>query len=293
MAESRIPVDLFNPGQVFACLGFMELADVLLGDAEAGFDWSDSKQPVQFCLSAAGEQNPFEAALEFLKRAAVKALRPAGVDGPWPHDAVEAETFPAPLSELLDSKRKKYTASALPILLESENGTFIVSSWLEGDRCEALKLFAGQQVAVKLMTNVLNGDATKPGTIGVKQLAPQPQDPFTIGPVGGRFGYDSRGAWDAINVGSSLDEQSATLLISPVVEALAAIGLEHTRPVFVSTYGIRYAVWRGKMPVSLARALFPHPHGLVPRGHFRCFRSHLGDDKQYKKCFPANEEPSK
>ena len=33
MAEERIPVDLTNPGHVFACLGFLEAADVLLGDA--------------------------------------------------------------------------------------------------------------------------------------------------------------------------------------------------------------------------------------------------------------------
>jgi CRISPR-associated protein Csb3 len=292
MAESSIPVDLFNPGQVFACLGFMELADVLLGDAEAGFDWSDSKQS-QFCLSAAGEKNPFEVVLEFLKAATVKPVRPAEVNGPWPQDAVEAEAFPAPLSKLHDSTGKKLTASALPLLLENGEQKINVSNWLEGDKREALKLFAGQQVAAKLMRNVLNGDATKPGTVGVQQLAPHSSEPFETGPVGGRFGYDSQGAWDAINTGSSLDTQGATLLVSPVVEALAAVGLEHTRPEFLSTYEIRYAVWQGKVPVSLARAAFTQPHGLLPRGHFRCFRSHLGDDKQYKKCFPANEESTK
>jgi CRISPR-associated protein Csx14 len=292
MAESVVPVDLFNPGQVFACLGFMELADALLGDVEAGFDWSDSQQ-AKFCLSAAGEKNPFEAVLNFLKAAAVKPVRPAGVDGEWPQDAVEAVEFPAPLSELRDSSGKKFTASALPILLESEGRKFNVSNWLEGDRREALKLFAGQQVAAKLMANVLFGDATKRGTVGLRQLSPQPDKPFKTAPVGGRFGYDSNGAWDALNAGFSIDEQGMTLLVSPAVEALAAIGLEHTRPEFISTYEIRYAVWQGKVPVSLARAVFTQPHGLMPRGHFRCFRSHLGDDKQYKKCFPANEELSK
>jgi CRISPR-associated protein Csx14 len=289
MAESRIPVDLFNPGQVFACLGFMELADVLLGDAEAGFDWSDRAQAA-FHLSAAREKNPFDAVLDFLKAATVKTLRPAGVDGPWPQAAVEIEEFPAPLSELLSSDAKKFTASALPISLESEGRKFNVSNWLEGDKREALKLFAGQQVAAKLMTNVLCGDSTKQGTVGVRQLSVGPGDPFKTGPVGGRFGYDARGAWDAINTGSSLDEQGATLLVSPVVEALAVVGLEHTRPEFLSTYEIRYAVWQGKIPVSLARVVFTQPRGLVPRDHFRCFRAHLGDDKQYKKCFPATEE---
>ena len=38
MAEASIPIDLTNPGQVFACLGFVESAEVLLGEARGGFD---------------------------------------------------------------------------------------------------------------------------------------------------------------------------------------------------------------------------------------------------------------
>ena len=76
MAESSIPVDLFNPGQVFACLGFLEAADMLCGDTEGGFDWSDEAE-VKFCLRADGDKNPFEAVLEFLAGAKVK-VEPAG-----------------------------------------------------------------------------------------------------------------------------------------------------------------------------------------------------------------------
>ena len=32
MAQASIPVDLLNPGQVFACLGFLETANHLLDD---------------------------------------------------------------------------------------------------------------------------------------------------------------------------------------------------------------------------------------------------------------------
>lgn len=38
MTEASIPVDLLNPGQVFACIGFLEAADVLLGEAMGVFD---------------------------------------------------------------------------------------------------------------------------------------------------------------------------------------------------------------------------------------------------------------
>ena len=44
MAESTIPVDLRNPGQVFACLGLLEAADVLLGHAVGVFAWGTAAE---------------------------------------------------------------------------------------------------------------------------------------------------------------------------------------------------------------------------------------------------------
>src|SRR5438128_1843387 len=83
MAEASIPVDLFNPGQVFACLGFVESADVLLGDAEGGFDWSDPTQ-VRFHVNAAGAENPFAVVLKFLAEAQVYRCGPARYTDPTP-----------------------------------------------------------------------------------------------------------------------------------------------------------------------------------------------------------------
>jgi len=76
MAEASIPVDLFNPGQVFACLGFLEAADVLLGDAEAAFDWSDPAD-VRFQVRARGPASPVVRVLEFLASAEVSGEAPA------------------------------------------------------------------------------------------------------------------------------------------------------------------------------------------------------------------------
>src|SRR5690606_39101891 len=75
MAEASIPVDLFNPGQVFACLGFMDAAETLLGGAAATFDWSDSTE-TRFVLAADGAENPFEHVLRFLASAEVVAVAP-------------------------------------------------------------------------------------------------------------------------------------------------------------------------------------------------------------------------
>ena len=79
MAEASIPVDLLNPGQVFACLGLLEAAEELLGDARAGFDWSDEAD-VRFRLSANGENNPFEQVLWFLSRSSVRSVAPANTN---------------------------------------------------------------------------------------------------------------------------------------------------------------------------------------------------------------------
>lgn len=182
-------------------------------------------------------------------------------------------------------------ANALPAAVTDGHIRLPVSNWLEGDGRKALKLFAGNQVGAQLMANALSGDHKKAGAVGIKQLAIKPDDPFAqTGPMGGRFGYDSRGAWDAIRVGTSLDAQGILLIVSPVVEALAAIGLENARPEFLSTYEIRYAAWSHRLPVSLARLTLTQPDKILPRHQYRWFRTHLGDDKQYKKCFPAQEE---
>ena len=68
MAESSIPVDLLNPGQVFACLGLLEAADILLGAATATFDWSDGRE-TRFRVAAEGEEPPVERVMRFLEEA--------------------------------------------------------------------------------------------------------------------------------------------------------------------------------------------------------------------------------
>src|ERR1700751_5295076 len=81
MGEHTIPVNLYNPGQVFASLGFLEAADLLLGNAEGGFDWSDPDNVI-FKLNADGDVNPVAAVLEFLAEAEPRRWMPRGyVDG--------------------------------------------------------------------------------------------------------------------------------------------------------------------------------------------------------------------
>ena len=78
MATSEIPVDLTNPGQVFACLGFMEAAEILQGGTMAGFAWENQAVDGRFHLEAAGEEPPVQRVLRFLSEAEVTSLAPEG-----------------------------------------------------------------------------------------------------------------------------------------------------------------------------------------------------------------------
>ena len=77
MATAVVPVDLTNPGQVFACIGFAEAADVLLGEARGTFDWRASDS-VKFRLAASGDEDPVARVLRFLDEASVTSLAPPG-----------------------------------------------------------------------------------------------------------------------------------------------------------------------------------------------------------------------
>jgi len=295
MAEAAIPVDLFNPGQVFACLGFLEAADILLGDAEGAFDWTDRANP-KFKLWAEGEENPFGVVLEFLNNAEVVVLSPHGIDGPWPDNHRACLAFPCAEREIKTSNGKGFSNAALPIELVWDGKSMPIDHWLERDYLQTCKLFAGKQIAAQLTRNMLVGDKTKNGALGLHDVFSEMQhdqfrDPFSVtGSVGGRFGFDARGGWDAMRIGSSLDTQGTLVKVSPHVEVLAAAGLENTRPEFQSTYQIRYAVWNIRLPISLCRTALFSPDAFLPKLEFRFFRTHLGEDKQYKKIFFAEEE---
>ena len=92
MAESTVPVDLLNPGQVFACLGILETTDVLLGDALGAFDWN-SGQETTFRVSAAGTEPPVARVMRFLENARVVARASAGSTD---HDGWKASWGDAP-----------------------------------------------------------------------------------------------------------------------------------------------------------------------------------------------------
>ncbi len=249
MARASIPVDLFNPGQVFACLGFLEAADVLLGEAEGGFDWHDPEH-VRFLMSAEGVRNPFEAALEFIVQADIVAIAPPGYVQEKGDVPECSEVFP---SEEADPMR-------LPIRLSGATGTVsVLGHWADGSGRVDFKLYSGNRSALVIARAMVTGTGRGEGvkSLWERQREELVRDPFNlVVPMGGSFNLDPRGGWSAIDAGYSPNDSGHEVVSSPVVEILAAWGLENARPHCED--GRReyvYQVWQRAAPLTLSRAV--------------------------------------
>jgi CRISPR-associated protein Csx14 len=323
MKQASIPVDLFNPGQVFACMGFLEAADVLLGHPEGGFDWNQ-QGAARFELRADGvEGNPFETILEYLAHADVRPSAHRGYEpspdnkktkGRAAHtdekddeddDGLSAtlgpealvETFPAPSGDPM----------ALPVRLVDLAGDrrrcLLVTHWADGSRRNKFKLYSGNRSAASIARAMLHGtrkkttkqpvDAGAVKTRGLAHLweerrAEMIESPFDVlTSMGGSFNFDPRGAWTAIDAGYSPNDQKHGVEASPVVEMLAAIGLEHARPDEFETREVRYGAWKGFLPPALARPALGGARVGVP---IRIFRFTLGLSGKNKIVTFAREE---
>jgi CRISPR-associated protein Csb3 len=254
VSSASIPVDLLNPGQVLASLGFLEAAHVLCGAAEGGFDWSDVGDS-RFLLVADGSQSPFAAVLEFLAEAEVSRSSPDGYrDGPKATDRdirlTPSACFPAPQPDPM----------CLPISLEHDGRRLSLAHWCDRSTRDSFKLYAGNRSAASIARAMLCGDS-KHKTSGIRALVDEDPErlfeaPFdVVTPLGGSFNFDPRAAWTRLDAGYSPNDHKHLVSASPVVEILAAIGLQHARPWRAAqSDDVRYAAWAGPLLPSLARA---------------------------------------
>lgn len=241
MADAEIPVDLFNPGQVFACLGFLEAADTLLGDAEGGFDWS-SEADAKFCLRAGGTVNPFAAVLEFLRAADVKWLSPKEEikerDGgeTLVRDNISASGDPRPpdlpavlIGEYLGNVHKVH-----------------FGYWADGSSRFSTtfkKSTNGASSHIRFM-NALKGLCTLEFCNSVSKPFEQNARTESL------FRLDPRASVDPIQAGTSPDKLrkggiEMRVVTYPICEALAVLGMEHARPERSGATLFRYHVWSG------------------------------------------------
>jgi CRISPR-associated protein Csx14 len=225
VAEACIPVDPLNPGQVFACIGLAEAADVLLGHAEAVFDWTDSAATV-FRLRTGGDESPVLRVLRFLDSAEARAVAPTGSPnaggwnaswGPAPDGADRDGGYPFP---------DPPSPATLVCRLSDGSAALTLDHWGDATDRDNVKFWAGAggYPGAGLARDAL--EAIR-GT-----AANAAADPFALGaPQSSSFRLDWRRDYIPIHAGFSLNAHGNIETVGfPLVELLGALGLSHARP---------------------------------------------------------------
>ncbi|MCA9179577.1 MAG: type I-U CRISPR-associated protein Cas8c [Planctomycetales bacterium] len=275
MAEASIPVDLLNPGQAFACLGFLEAAEILLGNAQGGFDWSDESD-VRFRLRADGEEDPFAVVLRFLANAEVHSIAPQRSNlctNIWSVETrrqSEDVPFPYPLPD---------SPATLPAVLTDGEQQIVLDYWADNHNSTSrdnVKFWAGAggYPGAALARDGLN--------LVRERMQDAVSDPFNIAAEqSSSFRLDWRRDYIPLDIGFSINKHANTRFVTvgyPVTEILAAVGLTHSRPEFISKLEYRYEILGVSaqsdlfdlfyMRASLGAPSLPFPH--------RVFRIDLG-----------------
>jgi CRISPR-associated protein Csx14 len=295
MAEATIPVDLLNPGQVFACIGLAEAADVLLGGAQAAFDWSDSAATV-FRLRADGDEPPVERVLGFIDRAQARAVAPMGSShandwkDSWGPSPLEAERdcgypFPDPSSP-----------ATLVCLLSDGVHALQLDHWGDATERDNAKFWAG---AGGYPGAGLAADAL---ALVKGRSAAAAADPFALSaPQSSSFRLDWRRDYIPIHAGFSLNAHDDVVTVGfPLVELLGALGLSHARPLrpdwkskLVYAYAVAgraradSSVW---LPLPLMRAALGTAPLPFPMRHFRMLLDWPGKEGQARSITTVTEE---
>ena len=240
MAESSIPVDLFNPGQVFACLGLLELANKLLGNAQGAFDWSDATK-VCFRVHASGDENPVERAVGFLRNATVTARSPSKSElstEAWSVTTLQMdlskESFPFPAPD---------SPATLPVRLTCVDQHFDLTHWGDDVRSggrDNVKFWAGAggYPGAALAQDALELIKAMPADITADPLNASARQSSS-------FRFDWRRDYIPMEIGFSLNAHSGDRFCTvgyPVVEMLAAIGLSFARPKRITKLEYHYGV---------------------------------------------------
>jgi len=286
MAESRIPVDLFNPGQVFACLGFMELADVLLGDAEAGFDWGDTQS--EFWLATKSDEEPFKSSIAFVMDAHLQAVSPAShlSTKKWKVETREIGTdvaFPFPRPD---------SPATLPIELSKDGKAFQVNHWGDATVRDNVKFWAGAggYPGAALWRDAV--DLVKDRAVAAHT------DPFALAaPQSSSFRFDWRRDYIPLDAGFSPNEHPDMDMVGyPLVELFAAIGLSHARPQRLNKLLYRYGVLGNgtkcgeRFPPPLLRAALGAQDMPFPQRRFRMNLGWPGKENQARCITAVTEE---
>jgi CRISPR-associated protein Csx14 len=257
----RIPVDLTNPGQFFACCGLLELADRLWPGAEGWFEPGGR----DFCVTFSGENRGTLLELLFI----LVGSSPTPV-ARLERNGLEVPPIIAPLAFSFDGGNTIALTLDFWTKLRMDKGIAKVISnppW---------NFWSGQQKSSSIW-NGLRAELTKQmRTVDFSASA----DPLALRVFqGGRFGFDCGPAWNALDVGFSPNEQNMQVESSPMVELLAAVGVQRFRPVMNDDRdGLDYFTWHRPYSPSVAAAATA---GAIRDGFTQRFRTPVVSRGQY------------
>ena len=286
MAQHSIPVDLANPGQVFACHGLAETAETLLGGATGAFQWGESNSAL-FWLAANGGDNPVEQVLRFLQEAKVVALTTS-------HEAqTEMETKWKVACEPVDTGVFPFPEPAslakLPAKISDNEGhSIVIDHWGDETRRDNVKFWAGAggMPGARMVQDALRL---------VEAALPSHNDhPFSLSaPQTSNLRLDRRSGYLPLDIGFSLNQHKSYMQIQgyPIVDVLAAIGLSHTRPYRDPNSKLRYSYAVARQSgeselydLSLLRAVLGARKPPIPGMLVRRFQVQLSNPGKDDRC---------
>ncbi|MCB9688175.1 MAG: hypothetical protein H6735_24260 [Alphaproteobacteria bacterium] len=240
MGRSLLPIDPFNPGQVFACVGVTEIT--ARRDPWCTATFTDLGGRTTFVLESNTSSTPIEDVLRDLTGASVAALVPNGSPcTPW--NGVNIQPLPKGAPFPLPSAK----GDILPARIVTQTGLSLdVHHW--GDPWGTpVKWYAGMagKPGVALLQDALaRWPTTTPPLSRLMDYAAPGQSVS---------GYDARTSRIAIDVGSTVAEQVDTY---PYVEVLAWLGLGFARPQEIERYRHRFGIpWSTPVPASILRVV--------------------------------------
>jgi CRISPR-associated protein Csb3 len=258
----RIPVELTNPGQFFACCGLLELAGRLDGDAQGRFEGG------HFCLDTSATD-----VLDKLFKCSVEVDRT--------FHCSDADDGEGEADEDEDSHRGRVYPMRLPAPFD------LRLDWWTDDEAQRQKLklwTAGQRVTDLLLGHHKKKKKRKKGhpdeTVRIytpstrehfaRVVAKHPLDWMrTVVPIDApaAFSFDSRlSRNNALDLGHFAH---GTLAFSPAVDVLCLVGLQRFRPQMIEVWNRnRYCTWSQNLPVITAPLAVL---GMLPSLFDQCF----------------------
>jgi CRISPR-associated protein Csb3 len=267
----KIPVDLTNPGQFFACCGLLELADRLWPGAEGWFD-----------------QNRFQIRTGDPTRSLPKLL-----------DEVRTTTFDVgddSDGEEHEESNDDRSVDPIQLLWNNEKPAVYLDWWFD----KSIKPWAGsmkERVILRAMLDAIDPTNDRPfsdlkrvlyqspkKTKAGRSKKPDKKEPFYFDPRRGNKSHP-------LDSGFSPDTHKMEAECCPALESLCFIGLQRARP---ASTGIanqsRYTVWTKHLPSDAglpANLVSAVSCGIVPwpiLGHY-WFDNYFRTDHRKHKTF--------